>query len=83
MNLSVEGDDIPLNVSPALSTPLGPIEGIRPVIIQIVPVTNLPLLLGLTDKPAEDMPVSGADLLARDPADRRTLTIAALDVVVR
>ncbi|MCA9402551.1 MAG: ROK family protein [Candidatus Omnitrophica bacterium] len=83
MNLSEQGDDIPLNVSPILSSPLGPIEGIRPVIIQIVPVTNLPLLLGLTDKPSEDAPVSGADLLARDPADRRALTIAALDVIVR
>ena len=43
------------------------IEGFIPVIINITPVTNLPLLLGLADDAAPDMEQTSPPSKAREP----------------
>ena len=43
------------------------IEGFLPVIINITPVTNLPLLLGLADDAAPDMEQTSPPSKAREP----------------
>ena len=63
-NLAIdeEGSDLNLNISPADLEILqnSNFNGFTPVIIQIVPITNLPLILGVQQKKAEPFKVSSA-----------------------
>ena len=62
LNIQEQGTDIKINV-PAIDIKIFEnmnINGFTPVIIQIVPITNLPLILGIQTKEPEPFEVTSA-----------------------
>jgi len=54
LNLETQGENIPLDIPTELPSLQNlQIEGLTPIIIQIVPITNLPMILGATEEKQE------------------------------